>query len=151
MTMPGTVYQVRPLDDGLHVIEKIDQSAFPPEMEPIPAPSAEGQAAEDISGDAVDTCDEIRVLVAYSPEARAAAGGKAAMESLIAQAVAEANQTYVNSGIVQRINLAYIMETSAGDAAKDFSQICTPCYLLRMEFSTTSMRRGRPTQPTWWR
>ena len=121
VSMPGAIYEVRPLGNGVHVIEDIDQSAFPPEMEPIPVTPPEGAPLRDTSGSGDDACNEIAVLVAYSPEARVAAGGTAQIEATIAQAVTETNQSYVNSGLIQRINLVHTMETSTGDATNNFS------------------------------
>jgi hypothetical protein len=43
------------------------------------------------------------------------------MESLIALAVTETNQSYVNSGLTQRISLAQAIETAPGDARNQFS------------------------------
>ena len=119
ISMPGAIYEVRPVGHGLHAIEQIDQSAFPPEMHPA-ASQAPRQAAAERSITQDDPCDEMLVLVAYSPEARAADGGTANMEATIALAVVEANQSYVNSDIDQRIHLVHTMETSAGDSVNDF-------------------------------
>ena len=60
-------------------------------------------------------------MVAYTPAARAADGGTAAIEARIALAVAETNQSYVNSGLTQRIKLVHAMETNPGDAPNNFS------------------------------
>jgi hypothetical protein len=128
VTMPGANYQVRPLGGSQHVIEEIDQSRFPDELEPIAVPveadepSLIGQnlmADEPPAGD--DPATEITVLVAYSPEARAAAGGTAQIQAVIAQAVVETNQSYANSGITQRVTLVHTMETTAGDSVNNFS------------------------------
>ncbi len=126
ISMPGAYYEVVSAGNGFHAIHEIDQSAFPPEMHEIQSPPQPEKERTD--GPAlVDTCQQIRVLVPYSPEARAAAGGVAAVESLVALAVTETNQSYVNSGLVQRIVLAHAMETAPGDAANSFS---TDLYAL---------------------
>jgi len=126
ISMPGSHYEVRSTGNGAHAIHEIDQSAFPPETHGIQSPSPlKGERRE--APALVDTCQQIRVLVPYSPEARAAAGGVAAMESLVALAVAETNQSYVNSGLVQRIILAHAMETDPGDASNSFN---TDLYAL---------------------
>jgi hypothetical protein len=35
ITLPGALYQVRYVGDGVHAVYQIDQSAFPPEAEPV--------------------------------------------------------------------------------------------------------------------
>lgn len=35
ITLPGALYQVRFVGDGVHAIYQIEQSAFPPEAEPV--------------------------------------------------------------------------------------------------------------------
>jgi len=126
ISLPGAHYEVVSAGNGVHAIHEIDQSAFPPEMHGIHSPLQLEKGRTDAPA-LVDTCQQIRVLVAYSPEARAAAGGVAAVESLVALAVTETNQSYINSGLVQRIVLAHSMETDAGDAANSFS---TDLYAL---------------------
>ena len=119
VSMPQGIYEIQPIRKGLSAVVELDQSRFPPEREPIVANVRQTILPQDITR-ATDTCDEITVLVAYSPEARAAAGGTAQIEALIAQAVAETNQSYINSQMVQRITLVHTMETQAGDAQNDF-------------------------------
>ena len=36
--LPGAVYRVRSTGGGLHAVSQMDQSALPPEMEPVPVP-----------------------------------------------------------------------------------------------------------------
>lgn len=118
VSMPGASYQIRRVSDNVYSIEEIDQSAFPDELPPIPAPSPDDSQA-DAAGD--DACTAIKVLVAYTPEARAADGGTSAIQSRIALAVTETNQSYINSGMTQRIVLAGTIETSSDDAANNFT------------------------------
>jgi len=46
ITLPGAFYQVRYAGNGVHAIYKIDQSAFPPEADPIPVDTLEDDSAE---------------------------------------------------------------------------------------------------------
>jgi len=117
VSMPGAMYHIRHTADGVYIVEQLDHSAFPPELEPIEAPVAP-ESDGDVSGD--DPCTEIKVLVAYTPEARSVDGGTANIESRIALAITETNQSYVNSGMTQRVVLAGTIETTAGDAANSF-------------------------------
>ena len=52
----------------------------------------------------------IDVLVVYTPFARDDAGGRAEIETLIDLRVAETNQAYANSGVIQRIHLVWTAE-----------------------------------------
>jgi len=70
-----------------------DASAPPPAFEGDPVPSAD---------EGMPTID---VMVLYTTAARAAAGGTSAIEALIGLGVSEANTSYANSGIAQRIRL----------------------------------------------
>lgn len=132
ISMPGGNFQVRGTGDDIHVIEELDHSQFPEELDPIRLPNFymrnqldRGQTAE---ADGGEGCGDITVLVAYTPEARAAAGGTIQMENLISLAVAETNQSYINSGVNARLTLVHTMETSPGQAANSFS---TDLYALR--------------------
>ncbi|MCP4895490.1 MAG: hypothetical protein GY906_00820 [bacterium] len=120
VSLPGAHFEIRSVGGGVHAIHEIDQSAFPPEMHGIHGPESLTLSRYEPAR-APDTCQEILVLVPYSPEARAAAGGTAAIQNLVALAVTETNQSYVNSGLTQRIALAYTLETLPGDATNNFN------------------------------
>ncbi len=122
VSFPGKNYQVRGLGGALHVVEEMDHSQFPPESEPLLSPDPLMQhdvVGLEMSGDA--SCEDITVLVAYTPEARVVAGGTTQIENKIALAVTETNQSYINSGVNARIRLVHTMETAPGDAANNFS------------------------------
>ena len=38
ISVSGDLYEIRPIGEGIHAIYEIDQSAFPPDAEPIPVP-----------------------------------------------------------------------------------------------------------------
>lgn len=62
--------------------------------------------AETNAGTVVD------VMVVYTPKARANASGQSGIEAKIANAVAKANQAYINSAIDMQINLVHMAEVS---------------------------------------
>ena len=107
--MPGASFQVRYAGNGVHAVCEIDQSAFPPELPPVPAPVGATVVASDLLG-AQDQKPSIDVLVVYTPQARTAAGGSKRMRELIQLAVAETNQSYQNSQLDQRLNLVHYEE-----------------------------------------
>ncbi len=79
---------------------------MPPEGEPlIPPPPAAGapDAADPTAGD--DDGSVIDVAVFYTPAARQKEGGSAAIEALIDLMIAETNQAYADSGVIQRVRL----------------------------------------------
>lgn len=99
----GIVYQIRPIGGGDHMIREVDQKSFPAEAAPKYAPPAERSARDAVFDDDGKTID---VLVAYTPAARQTAGGEAQMRQLIQLGIAETNQGYANSGVIQRVRLA---------------------------------------------
>lgn len=111
MTGKGQLYQIRYVGNGVHELREIDQSKFPQEAQPL-RPDLTRRADK-----AADTCNtdpltDIDVMVVYTAAARIAAGGNDAMEATVYLAVAETNQAYLNSQIVQRIRLAHFEEVS---------------------------------------
>jgi hypothetical protein len=129
--MPGGSYLVKPGGDGISTIVEIDQSAFPPEAEPlVPSTSASVNVERDApSLDPKMEGDDgllIDVLVLYTPAAATAAGGAAAMNTLIANAISITNTSYSNSGVYQRVRLVAALSinyTESGDIGTDLSNI----------------------------
>ncbi|HJW86181.1 MAG TPA: M12 family metallo-peptidase [Candidatus Brocadiaceae bacterium] len=114
IVFPGGAYQVRYAGGGVHVVYEVDHSAYPPEAEPIPADLPADAGTDDVSAEAVTLVkgSQIEVLVVYTDDARAAAGGTTAMNTLINLAITETNTSYTNSGITQRVRLAHAEEVS---------------------------------------
>ncbi len=119
---PPDTYTIRSAGGGVHVIREVDLSTLPPEAEPLdiaepatggPAPVAAGDPAA-IPGSIADPPrargddgSVIDVLVVHTPAATWYAGGTAEIEALIDLAVAEANQAYADSNVIQRIRLVH--------------------------------------------
>lgn len=113
ITADGKIYQIRFVAGGIHAVREINQAAFPEELPPIPAnPTPDELKVSPQSSPEPDVGDIIDVMVVYTPAARTAAGGTTAMNSLIQLAVDETNQSYVNSGINQRLRLVHREEVS---------------------------------------
>ena len=124
---PPDTYTIRSVGDGVHVIRKVDLSTLPPEAEPVDIPAPEAAApAPAVSGTGdppavprsiadppqarSDDGSVVDVLVVYTPAAKWYAGGTANIEALIDLSVAETNQAYVDSNVIQRIRLAHKQE-----------------------------------------
>jgi len=133
VTAGGAAYTIRPADDSVHVVQEVNQSAFPPEAPPLapnlpPAvvPGVPSRSAAADILDAPESIASIDLLVVYTPAARIAQGGTAAIEALIDLGVSETNQAYANSGVLQRINLVHKREiayTESGSMPTDLSRL----------------------------
>ena len=123
ITFPGGLYRVRFVAPGVHVIEHLDSGAFPEDIV-VPVPNLPSDPEDaDVGADDASTID---VLVVYSPAARTAAGGAAAMNALVDLAIVETNASYAGSGITQRLRLVYkgeIAYTESGDFLTDLNRL----------------------------
>ncbi|MCB1636016.1 MAG: peptidyl-Asp metalloendopeptidase [Xanthomonadales bacterium] len=123
LRVDGQLYKLRPLKDGTHVLIEVDESLVPPDH------PAGAEPAVDKAGVAVVTPlvqakanTVIRVLVHATTAAINASGS---ISSLIDLAVAEANQSYANSGISITLQLAgkySIAYTESGSFNTDLSR-----------------------------
>lgn len=121
------IYQLRVSPSGTPLVQEVDANNFPAERNPIPVtppatPDVAGAAAPSASTQTVpatvpDDGTTINVMVVYTPSARAAQGGTAAMQALVNLGVSETNQGYANSGVTQRITLAHSAEVTYTEGA----------------------------------
>ncbi len=121
----GDLYRVEPVGNGVHALIKVDQSKFPPEEPPSFKEREKRGGAGPTSDTGADTSKAdspvgIDVLVAYTPSARTAVPDIAATIQL---AVAEANQSYQNSGINIKLTLVDSFEHSYSESGKTFDTI----------------------------
>src|SRR5439155_6416516 len=77
------------------------------EAAPIEVRFSEADKAAAANAPMSDSADVIDVMVLYTALAAANAGGPMGIANLINLAVSETNTSYANSGITQRIRLAY--------------------------------------------
>src|SRR5262245_10906050 len=110
----GKLIQIRFAGNGIHEVQEIDPSLLPDEDEPlIPELDLGTDAMQSATAAAAaDDGSLIDVFVAYTAAARAAAGSTTAMQSLINLGIAETNQAYLNSGVVQRVRLVGTAEVA---------------------------------------
>jgi peptidyl-Asp metalloendopeptidase len=119
-------------DGATHVVEEIDQDAFPEGNCVREVPPGEAAAAAEPGAAQPAAADDgslVDVLVVYTPAARAAAGGTAAMLSLVNLGVAETNTAYANSGVVPRLRLAGAVEVAyaeSGSIEIDLDRLTAP-------------------------
>ena len=124
---PQATYRIRSAGGRLHAIREIDPSTLPPEGEPLipPPPAAGAPDAPDptapVAGD--DDGSVIDVAVFYTPAARQKEGGSAAIEALIDLMIAETNQAYADSGVIQRVRLVSRDAVDYTEAASGFDDL----------------------------
>jgi len=128
VVFPGGFYAIRYAGNGVHAIKQMNESAFPPEAEPVPVDLPADDLAQRPSIESVDDGSTIDVLVVYTAAAKTAAGGTtSAINTLINLAVSETNTSYSNSGITQRLNLVYKGQVSYSEAGFNW-----PTTLIRL-------------------
>lgn len=119
--MAGTVFaddrlfEIIYAGNGEHEVRELDTSQFPTDDPPFEgdiAPDVPGGAAADGTAVAGDAAGQIDVMVVWTPAARAAAGGTAAIQSVVDLAVANTNTSYANSNVTQRVRLVFAGEIS---------------------------------------
>ena len=111
---PGAIYKIEGTSSDLLSISQVDQSEFVDHESKVPEIFGQPglKRSFEISADAVaDDGSVVDVLVAYSPQARSAAGSVAAIESTIELAVAETNMAYTSSNVGQGLKLVYMYES----------------------------------------
>ena len=152
-TLEGT-WRIRTAGAGTYRIRQVDLSTLPPEGEPrVTATEAvdssgidaaalplDGEplvrAANGNSAAAVDVVDvtaidgpAIDVIIFYTPEAREHEGGAAEIEAVLDLFVAETNQAYADSGVLQRLNLVHKEEVDyfePGGLVHDYGRFGDP-------------------------
>jgi hypothetical protein len=118
------LYTVQPMPGQLHEVVEIDRAGFPEELQPQQVQMATAPANR-VAADAIGTNDAPGtwdVLIAYTTNLRNAYGSVAAVETLIANAVAATNTSYANSSVTSRMRLAGTMEVTYADTSNGFSQ-----------------------------
>ena len=98
--------------DGDYAVAELDSAAFPTD-DPV-AGGLEAAAGDAASAAAVPAANELGsgtvqmdIMVVWTAAAEAAGGGRAAMESLALNAVANSNAVYVNSRVNAQMRLVY--------------------------------------------
>jgi len=118
----GHTYEIASTGNGLHEVRELDPASFPTDDPPLLAPDIPPGANQPAAvAPALDTTALIDVLVVWTPAARAAVGSSAAMQSLVALAVANANTAYANSHIAAQLRLVYSAEVSFTETAPDIA------------------------------
>lgn len=118
VTSPQGVYEIRYLADQWHQVIQVDQNQYPNDDTDLPLPaSAQAPSEPPLARPAgIDDGSWADLLVAYTPQARAAAGGNEAIQAVVELAVAITNLALRNSQIDVQFQLVYSYETSSNEA-----------------------------------
>lgn len=92
----GRIFVLEPAGAGLYRIAEVDQTRFPPEMPPLPAPGPPARAGAAEERGAAQAEPVIDVLVFYTPAVRARLGDSQ-LAARIATAMAQLNVALENS------------------------------------------------------
>lgn len=104
---PGGNYTVELAPDGSYRVAQRALQFAPPELPPrarFAAQDAPDFAEPDVP---IDSGRLIDVMIVWTPAAEAAGGGAAAMQNLAQASIDNANLTYLNSGVAQRLRLVH--------------------------------------------
>lgn len=110
----GRLFEILYVNGATHAVREIDTAQIPGDIvEEAGDLSASDLGAEgELLGADASTGQVIDVLVAYTPKARTNAGGDSGMQTRILNAVAAANQGYLNSNIDIHLNLVHTVLVS---------------------------------------
>jgi len=131
LVVDGEVWTVH-RDKDTHILERVDQSSFAPELEPLPPPDdaggagAGGGGASDVHETAGDA-STVDLLVVYTPAALARYG---TLDNLMAMAVnlgvSNANVSLANAGLAHRFRLVHtaaVSYTESGNTGTDLDRL----------------------------
>lgn len=131
VVMPGATYHIRPAEVAsdaplssapLHLVTDVDQAALPREAPPVEVRFSPQQLAAAADRPMEDSADQIDVMVLYTPLAAANAGGQAGIANLINLGISEANTSYAESGVAQRIRLVHSTQVAYAESG-NFSTV----------------------------
>lgn len=125
---PTGQYEIRYAGDGRHIVRQIDSEKLPQCAGDHHAPVAGDEAGDQPEEPpaAASTAPAMDILVVYTAQARAAAGGTAGIHTVIDLAVAQANLGFQNSQVNAQLNLVYrgeINYTESGSMSTDLSRV----------------------------
>ncbi|MEK7747941.1 MAG: M12 family metallo-peptidase [Nitrospirota bacterium] len=122
ITTETAAYRLHPLGGGLHVLSRLDPARLPPHIDPQDSPTNQpveeetpsraplGKMSPDktehfVPNNAAANSDvTIDIMVVYT---NAVAAATPDIDGMIQLAISETNQTYLNSGVHQRLNLVH--------------------------------------------
>lgn len=116
---PQGVYEIRYLAGQVHLLTEIDQNLYPNDDTELILPLAAQAQIESAlaTPTGIDDGSWADLLVAYTPQARAAAGGSDAIQAVVELAIALTNLALRNSQTITQFQLVYSYETPSNEAS----------------------------------
>lgn len=119
----GRTYVIEPIIGGGQALKEVNQDLYPVcGGGELPGETAFHKEGLD-SDFADDSGARIDVMVMYTPEARDAAGGVAAIEATAQAAVDIGNTAFEDSNVITRFNLVHAAVTSRHDTGDSFADL----------------------------
>lgn len=121
-----TTYEIRHVQNGVHVVREIDPRRF---KEVHPPSRRDARPLREVLRPSQIMSTEpiiIDLLAVYTTAAKDAVGGEQNVKDLIDFAIAETNLAYENSNVYQRLNLVESREvsyTESGDSETDINRL----------------------------
>lgn len=122
---PRGVFEVTLAHDDLYKVVQIDQSKFIDHDEAWTYQPSGVVLVPGSLGPTADSEARIDIMVAYTDDARAAAGKTAPIKATILTALNETNDSYLNSGATTRLRLVHVEEysyTETGNLETDLTR-----------------------------
>jgi len=127
------VYQIAPAPSDRHRLAELDFASFPEcagAVEPR-LPATAGGSEDPLA----DPFDEIEVMVLYTPQALASAGGHNEVRAIAQAAVDATNTAWTNSQVVPRMHLVHsgaVAHADDGNMGNDLSWLASDADVARL-------------------
>lgn len=125
------VFKIKPAGNGVHMVIEVSPHEPFPELDPAVGDAYDmggtsASATADVTG--ADDGSLIDVMVVYSSDTKDRYQGADGVNAMIATAIAETNQAYLNSGINTQLRLVHTaeVENSSGNMQTDLYAITDP-------------------------
>ncbi len=113
-------YTIIPLENGLHLLAEVSLSVYKNEEESVSINVLSGETNLFPENKNTAAKTDVDILVAYTPAAEANASN---LNAIIANSIAEANQSFVNSGINLEYHLVHTKRINYTEGSKDNSTV----------------------------
>ena len=122
----SSTYRIRTAEAGTYLLERMAADSSRRDSEPlVGTPRAEAALLDRLEAPA-DTASTIDVLMLYTPNARAQAGGVSQIQAMASQVISDSNTIFGRSNVTTRLRLAGTAEfalTEASSMASDLNQL----------------------------
>lgn len=125
------LFKIQPIGNGVHIVVEVSKAEPFPEFEPQVGSFYDTSAGGTSSSADVTASDDgsaIDVMIAYSSNTKDRYNGVDGVNAMIAVAIAETNQAYLNSGISTQLRLVHTVEVqnATGNFQTDLYAITDP-------------------------